>query len=385
VETYSTPALAVPGAKYPLRRMKNEPQIRQLTPELFETWNAFVDTSPQGDVFCYSWWLDAITKGNFRILAVFENDEIVAGIPLAYYLGKINEPPLTRTLGPLFKKQPTLSDHDLTTVERRWLNLLLDQIPLDELEQFCTSHNFTDWLPFRWRGLKQMTRYTYLIDYNGKNESDLWSALNRGRKKTINKAKKNDVLVKITDDLLTFYQLNELTYQKQGVKFPLSFEDFKLLDDEIAKRDKRRIITAFDKNNQPHAAIYLAFNGKSAYALLSAGDPQFRHLGGHTLVLWEAIKYFHGKVSFFNFGGSNIERIENHIRGFGGKLTPYFHIFTEKPLIKEEEVIKEITVIREVPVPVTPSADDWKYHLGRIFFHVIILCKKALYKIHIRF
>ncbi len=118
--------------------------VHTLLPDQDPLWDAFVDRSPQGSVFCYSWWLGAITKGNFRILAVFRNDEIVAGIPLAYYLGKINEPPLTRTLGPVFTSQGPRSAHDRTTLERKWLDLLLDQIPLVDVELFCTSHNFTE-------------------------------------------------------------------------------------------------------------------------------------------------------------------------------------------------------------------------------------------------
>ena len=300
--------------------MKNDLQFRQITPEFYDAWNAFVDASIQGDVFCYSWWLDAITKGNFKILAVFENNEIVAGIPLAYYLGKINEPPLTRTLGPLYKNLSHLSEHDRITIQRVWLNLLLDHISIDEVEQFCTSHNFNDWLSFRWHGYRQNTRYTYLIEYDGNGEKELWAGLNRGRKETVNKAIKEHISAKVTTDLSDFYKLIELTYQRQGLVFRFSFDDFKLLDDEIVKHNQRVILTVSDDKGIAHASIYVVFNTQKAFALLSAGDPQYRQLGGHTLVIWEAIKYFRLKVKYFNFGGSDIQRIENHIRGFGGEL-----------------------------------------------------------------
>ncbi len=352
-----------------------------LQKDKFPQWNAFVDASPQGDVFCYSWWLDAITKGNFKILAIFDNQEIVAGIPLAYYLGKINEPPLTRTLGPLFKELPDLSEHERTTIHRKWLNMLLDQTPIDEFEQFCTSHNFTDWLPFKWRGLKQTTRYTYLINYTQKDEKHLWAGLSRGRKETINKAIKNNLSTKVTTDLSDFYQLIELTYQQQGIKFRFSYDDFKWLDDEIVKHNKRVILTTFDNNGNAHAAIYVVFNSGKAFALLSAGDPQYRHLGGHTQVMWEAIKYFHSRVQYFNFGGSDIEGIEQHLRGFGGDIAQYFHIFKDHPQLKEVERVIE----KEVPIASPPPPDNWKYHIGIVGRHSWILAKKILYKLHIRF
>jgi glycosyltransferase involved in cell wall biosynthesis len=363
--------------------MKTVVQI--LTTDQYPLWDAFADESPQGAVFCYTWWLKAVTKDNFRIPAVFENGKIVAGIPLAYYLGKINEPPLTRTLGPLFKDLSHLSAHHRTTLERKWLNLLLDHIPLGEVEQFCTSHNFTDWLPFRWHGLKQTSRYTYMIDYAGKSERDLWSGLNRGRKETIQKALKKNISVIVTSELCDFYKLIGLTYQRQGLVFNLQFDDFKTLDDEIVKHQQRVILTAFDDEGNAHAAIYVVYHSREAFALLSAGDPKYRHSGGHTLVMWEALKHFHSKVKFFNFGGSDIQRIEDHLRGFGGELKPYFHIYAERPQIKEVERITEKEVIREVTLAAPPPPDDFLYHLHIVFRHGLHLVKKALHKIGFRF
>lgn len=356
----------------------------ELKPEAFDVWNTFVDTSPQGDVFCYAWWLDAITKGDFKIVAIYEKDEIVAGMPLAYYLGKINEPPLTRTLGPLFKDISEKSEHDKTTIQRKWLSMLLDEIPIDEFEQFCTSHNFNDWLPFRWRGLKQTTRYTYLIDYTQKKEKDLWAILSRGRKETINKAKKNNLSTKVTTDLSDFYRLIELTYQRQGLRSRYSYDEFKLLDDEIVKHKKRVILTAFDDQENAHAAIYVVFNSEKAFALISAGNPKYRDLGGHTLVMWEAIKYFRTQVNIFNLGGSDIEHIEQHLRGFGGELQQYFHIYKDHPQIRKIEKVIEKEVIREVPILLPVPPDNWKYHLNLIMRHSWVLVKKALYKMHIR-
>jgi hypothetical protein len=72
----------------------------------YDAWNLFVNDSPQGDVFCYSWWLGAVTNGDFEVLVIKEDGKIVAGIILPFYsTGRINEPYLTRTLGVLYKNQ----------------------------------------------------------------------------------------------------------------------------------------------------------------------------------------------------------------------------------------------------------------------------------------
>ena len=43
--------------------------------------------------------------------------------------------------------------------------------------------------------------------------------------------------------------------------------------------------------------LYVVFNKKSAYALLSGSDANLRNLGGHTLVMWEAVRYFMIKLN----------------------------------------------------------------------------------------
>jgi hypothetical protein len=303
-------------------------RVAELNNTQYGLWDTFVDQSPQGDVFCYSWWLDSITKSNFKILVIFDGDEIVAGIPLAFdSQNKINIPPLTRTLGVLYKSQDTQNLRKQASLRRKWLTGLLNHISPDDFVQICTHHNFNDWLPFRWKGYSQTTRYTYIIDYH--NSSDLWNNLDELRKRTITRALKSGIRIEVSDDFDLLYKFVSLTYERQDLSLRIPYEEWKKLDAVIKKKNNRVILKAVDTANNVHAVIYIVANKKSAYYILSGSDPKLRKLGGHTLVLWEAVKYFSDKVQFFNFGGSDIERIENHIRGYGGTLTPYFHIYNE--------------------------------------------------------
>jgi hypothetical protein len=332
-----------------------------LGPFQYSKWDAFVDESPQGAVFCYSWWLEAITKSNFKILAILENDEIVAGMPLAFDArNKINVHPLTRTLGVLYKNQEYLSNRKHISAERKWLSDLLKHLPPDDFVQMCMHHNFTDWLPFRWKGFCQTTRYTYIINYEKKTSADLWNNLDIRNRKIIKRTTKNGIRTEITDDFDLVYYYESLSYERQGLKFGLPYNDLKLLDDAVKVRGNRIIFKAIDDSNQVHAAIYVAYNQKSAFALLSGSNPKLRKLGGHTLVLWEVVRYFCDKVRYFNFGGSDIQRIELHIRGFGGTLTPYFHIYNDKLLRRRVDI---------------------RYHLTEASFHLLEVMKIVKSKI----
>lgn len=325
-------------------------EVLTLEPNQYSQWNTFVDQSPQGDIFCYSWWLEAITKSNFKILAIYNNNEIIAGIPLALDAqGRVNIPPLTRTLGVLYKMQDYESERRKISAERKWLSELLKNISLNDVVQMCMHHTFNDWLPFRWNGFSQTTRYTYILNYENKTANELWINLDLRNRKIIKKSATYGIKIEITDDFDLIYHYESLSYERQGLKFEIPYSDLKFLDDAIRERGNRLIFKATDNSNKVHAVLYVAFNKKSAYALLSGSDPELRNMGGHTLILWEAVRYFSERVAYFNFGGSDIEKIESHLKGFGGTLTPYFHIYNDQFMWKR---------------------DDIRYHLGETSFHL---------------
>ena len=335
--------------------------VKTLDTHQYSEWNKFVEESPQGDIFCYSWWLESITKSNFKILAIFEDNLIVAGMPLAFDAQKkANEPPLTRTLGVLYKNHKYQSKRKQISTERKWLIAMLKYVSLDDFVQMSTHHNFTDWLPFRWNGFKQTTRYTYIINYYNKTIDDLWSMLEPETRRVIRRAEEAGIRIELSDDFDLVYQFGCLSYERQGLKFRIPSSDLKSLDDAIKTNGNRLIIKAIDNSSNIHAVLYVGYNQKSAYALLSGSDKNLRKLGGHTLIMWEAIKYFNNKVEFFNFGGSDIKQIEAHLKGFGGTLTPYFHIYNEKLLWKRNDI---------------------RHHLGEIRFHFKEILKMVINKI----
>ena len=321
-----------------------------LTPDRYDEWDRFVACSPQGEIFCFSWWLEAVAQDNFRILTVTYDKQIVAGLPLVYdNRARINEPPLTRTLGPLFNIAREVSEKHGSSLKRKWLSSMLQHLNKDFFVQFCCHHSFNDWLPFRWYGLRQTTRYTYLIDYSSINKQDLWNNLDLETQRIIRKAGSEKIKIRISDDSRLAYRYEVMSYERQGLQFRIEPSLFFRVDEAAASRNSRLIFVAEDEDSKIHAVLYVVYTPVSAYALLSGSDPLLRKLGGHTLVMWEAVNYFADKCFIFNFGGSDIQRIEAHLKGFGGMLTPYFHIYNDNHAGK-------------------PA--DMKYHISRVFFHM---------------
>ena len=68
-----------------------------------QTWNAFVSSSQQGSVYATTWYHEAIGMDH-KMLAVKNNDGIIAGTILAYRSGNWGSGPLQKYTGILFGK-----------------------------------------------------------------------------------------------------------------------------------------------------------------------------------------------------------------------------------------------------------------------------------------
>ena len=57
-------------------------KVNNLNMSEYYLWDKFVQESPQGTIFCKTWYLDALAI-KYKILVVYEDEVIVAGIILA--------------------------------------------------------------------------------------------------------------------------------------------------------------------------------------------------------------------------------------------------------------------------------------------------------------
>jgi hypothetical protein len=57
--------------------------LRYIKEDEFPAWDALVEASPQGSLFCLSWWLKAIGE-DIGVLGYFDKKRLVAGIPLYF-------------------------------------------------------------------------------------------------------------------------------------------------------------------------------------------------------------------------------------------------------------------------------------------------------------
>jgi len=304
-------------------------EVKILSPyDSLEEWDRFVDDSPQGCIFCRSWWLQAVCPNGFEILTLRKGDRIVAGMPMLIHrkrgYTRISMPTLTQVFGILLAP-PTSENYERNlSDEMNILNALVEAIPKFNVFSMRFHYNFTNWLPFYWAGYKQTTRYTYVIpDLTDLNR--VFSEFNHSKRKNIKKAEK---LVSVCTDLPAeeLYANHVLTLNKQGEQISYSFNHFKRIYDAAYEKGCGKTWYALDDQKNIHAAIFVIFDNKSAYYLISTIDPDFRNSDSATLLVRDAIAYVSKYTNRFDFEGSMIRGVENSFRKFGAIQTPYFSI-----------------------------------------------------------
>lgn len=221
--------------------------------------------------------------------------------------------------------------------EKENINLIIDEFEKLNVEYYSQNfhYKFTNWLPFYWRGYRQTTRYTYIIE----NINDMDKVFSEFDSKLRNQVRKAQKIVNVQEDLSIedFYEINKMTYDRQNMNIPYSFERIKKIDDACSKHNCRKIFGAVDENNNLHAAIYVIWDSNSAYYLMGGVNPKFKYSEATSYLIYEAIKYTSRYVDKFDLEGSMVEGIEKFFRAFGAKQTPYFNIsnfFKKKYAVK---------------------------------------------------
>jgi len=275
-------------------------------------------------------WLDAVCGAdNWQVcVSISENGEIVGS--LVYHISKyrgfsiIKMPPLTDYSGLWINYPPNLKKNSSQyTFEKNVCNDLITQLPKVAFFYQQWHPEVRNWLPFFWKGFRQTSLYTYLLDLQ--DDRVLWDQLSQTIRKNIQKLERS-FTVEITDDIDQLYELAELTFANKKTAPPYSKETLRRLDDALKKRNLRKIYLARDESGKYHAGVYVVRDDRCAYSIISVADPALRHSRAGYLVQWQSILDCLGKVKTYDLCGSILEPVEESLRSFGGLLTPHFKI-----------------------------------------------------------
>jgi Acetyltransferase (GNAT) domain len=323
------------GSKAPERRARSaggrhEDGMRYLEADEYAAWDALVDASPQGSLFCKSWWLRAI-GGETAVLGYFESGRLVAGMPL-YFEKRMGlrfccMPELTQTWGVVIEQ---LSGRRVSTAARetRIVGAFAQRLARERMffQAFhCASAN---WLPFYWNGFKQTTRYTYVLD-DLQSLDRVWEGFEQNTRSTIRKAQKLGVVVSPCTPEVVF-DGSAKTHTRQQKRHPYPLEYLRRLYDAARENGAGECFAAQDREGRVHDTALLVWDSKRAYNLAGGGDPSLRSSGAGSLLVWHSIQFAASRTSVFDFEGSMIQPIEHFFRSFGSKQVAY-HLVMKFP------------------------------------------------------
>jgi hypothetical protein len=285
-------------------------------------------------IFSRDWWMDSVCGSeNWDVLLMESGGEIVAAIP--YYMVKwhglkyVKQPPLTQKNGIWIRYPGVQNCQCKLSFEKEVMGNLIEQM---ETLNICYydqgfDYNITNWLPFYWKGYKQTTMYTYVVE-DLTNLDRVFSNFDDSKRRNIKKSQK---LVNVNTDLPAreFYENHRMNLAKRGREISYDLDLFVNVYDAVYQNDSGKAFYAVDSCGNIHAALFIVWDEISAYNLINTTDPDFRNSGASSLLVQEAIRYVSTKTTRFDFEGSMAESIENSYRRFGTVQKPYFNIRKE--------------------------------------------------------
>jgi len=293
---------------------------------VFRQWCAQRSDIP---IFMTPAWLDAASGGGGWDVAVVGQPNDLLGFMPWFHKRKLGfriltMPPLTPYLGPWLHYPDGQKQPARLAFEKKVMEALIAQLPASDRFVQYFHPAVTNWLPFRWAGFTQTSRYTYILP----DLSDIHAIhadMQGNIRREIKKAEQS-LTVSTADSVgLLFAMLrDDMASKKEALLFDLAY--MQRVYYAAHATGNGCVLHANDASGRTVGAILLVWDGLSAYYLAGACRPEDRTSGVMSLLLWEGIRLSATVTKAFNFEGSIREPIERFFRAFGGVQTPYHEI-----------------------------------------------------------
>lgn len=299
-------------------------ELRPLCDADEDRWNEFVRRSPQGTLFHTKLWLGAV-DGEYRLFGCFRRDELRGGFAIGITDRRSAvhpTPALTPYLGLVLPRPESRYVTELSSNKRitaEFAGFLKTEF--NSIELRCPPE-VVDLQPFIWEGYRCGVRYTYRLSVKDLNVA--LEGMEKGRRYDMTSARRDGIVAEAGsfEDVMS---LSERTFSRQGL--PQSFQMAAVrYHSALQKAERCQAFVARDKHGAAVAAVWIVWDEKRAYNLVSGYD----HLAGANnaaaLVLWRAIQFTSEELGLpeFDFEGSMIASVEQFFRKFGGILTPTY-------------------------------------------------------------
>lgn len=284
-------------------------------------------------LFLQYWWMETVCEGKrWDVLFAYDKQGAVTGA-LPYLIGSklgfryVLQPQLTQYNGPWFRYPHRNMDAlKRAHFEEEVMEQLLDglkHLHLTYYQQNCAPE-FTNWLPYYWRGFRQTTRYTYRIEDISNPEAVFAEFRRKDRQKMVEKTM--PLLHRVDISPTEFAQLHHRYWKSKGEKDVLSKDLIERVCRTAIQRGQGLLLGLADEEGRLAGATFAPFDDRCAYALLGALSPECQLRGVSECLFWTLVQELSGKTQSFDFEGSMDKDIGYFYRSFGAVQKSYFSI-----------------------------------------------------------
>jgi lipid II:glycine glycyltransferase (peptidoglycan interpeptide bridge formation enzyme) len=268
-------------------------------------------------IFFQPWWLDIVSKDWDILLDAEEDTKAVFPICRENKIGLklFRNPLLTPYLGPLFL--------DATEDEKGKFQELWKQLPKWDSFHLETTTSFLNAALFEEKGFEIQFKDTYILNLE-QDTDKLFSNIHTNHRNLIRQANAVHQLQEGPEHIPILLSLHKETFTRKNKPYPFDTSIIETLIQESTKKNNGCLLSASDAQQNITASIFVVWDHKTMYLLLSTFNAAKAHQGAVRMLIWEAIKKAKAlNLSFFDFEGSMDPGIAAFFRRFGGERKTY--------------------------------------------------------------
>ncbi|KGN89634.1 hypothetical protein HQ45_06420 [Porphyromonas crevioricanis] len=273
-------------------------------------------------------WLDAVCgKEGWQSLTIsFSSGHILLFPFYTPVSGCLSQPPFTQYLGPLLIPSPraTMSFAD----KRLAIEVLVEHFPQLDCCSFHTPPDFSDWLPFYWKGFEQTTRYTYILQLDSPDPlSSLQMEANQLLRRKLRQSERAGLSFVEGGSFSDLIAMVRLSLDRSPETAKLRYTDrLESLTQAMRQQDMGEIYCC-SKDGRIVASVFMVRGGTRTY-YIAGGQDTTECKDALAYCLYRAIctQVSRNGILSVDFEGSMLRGVEFFFRSFGAVQTPYFAI-----------------------------------------------------------
>lgn len=309
-------------------------------------WDRFVSTSPHGNVFCKTPFLDSLGVDYELWMAEEHGSQRLGAIVLKDDAGQPCRAPFSFSLyqGLLFdEKHAKLPPHNRGKDTRDVVEFLLTELERRYTRiSFCLHPQFEDLRSFSWFHYHEAERgqfwislnYTGLIDLKGSSDFEGYLAtIRQSRRYEYRQAPKEGLTIEISQDIDTLEALYRLTFERQRIELdPTVRQRLRAITKAALSEGFGELLLCRDAAGEAVSATLFLHDERSGYYLIGANHPAYRHTGSGTFLVLENIRRCQaGGLKWVDVCGMNSPNRGDFKASFNAAPVPYFVVTWENP------------------------------------------------------